>query len=79
MKIKDESNLPEHITYDEYQSILNEIVNNQHRHYLNQRRVTFFKARNMPLVKCMWELGGRISDILNIEADNIDFQNKIIV
>ncbi len=36
MKIKDESDLPQHITYNEYQSLLNEIMNNPYTHYLNK-------------------------------------------
>jgi len=79
MKIKDESDLPDHISYNEYQSILNEIMNNPYTHYLNKNRIPFLKARDMLLVKCMWELGGRISDILNIGPEDIDFQNKLIV
>lgn len=79
MKIKDKSDLPEHISYNEYQSLLNEIATNPYTHYLNKDKILFLKARGMLIVKCMWELGGRISDILNIEAIDIDFQNKIIV
>ncbi|MGE9811613.1 tyrosine-type recombinase/integrase [Ferroplasma acidiphilum] len=79
MKIKDESDLPQHVTYSEYQSILNEIANNPYTHYLSKDRIPFLKARDTLMVKCLWELGGRISDILNIETGDIDFQNKIIV
>ena len=35
MKIKDETDLPPHITYDEYQSLINEVINNLYNHYLN--------------------------------------------
>ncbi len=79
MKIKDETDLPEHITYGEYQNLLNEIANNPYNHYLNKKIIPYLKARDMLMVKCMWELGGRISDILNIEAQDIDFQNKLIL
>lgn len=79
MKIKDETDLPEHISFNEYESLLNEIANNPYTHYLNKERIPFLKARDMLLIKCMWELGGRISDILNIEAGDIDFQSKLIV
>ena len=37
MKIRDESDLPPHITYDEYQSLINEITNNPYNHYLNKQ------------------------------------------
>jgi integrase/recombinase XerD len=79
MKIKDESELPPHITYNEYQSLINEIINNPYNHYLNKKIIPYLKARDVLLVKCMWELGGRISDILNIEAKDIDFINKWVI
>ena len=57
MKIKDESDLPEHIIYYEYQSLTNVIMNNPYNHYLNKKIVPYLKSRDMLLVKCMWELG----------------------
>ncbi|BAB59869.1 integrase / recombinase [Thermoplasma volcanium GSS1] len=79
VKIKDETDLPDHITYDEYQSLINEIINNLYNHYLNSKIIPYLKARDVLLVNCMWELGGRISDILNIEVKDIDFMNKLVI
>ncbi len=53
MKIKDESDLPEHIVYNEYQNVLNEILNNPYTDYLNKERIPFLKARDILMVKCM--------------------------
>jgi len=79
MKIKDETDLPEHISYNEYQSLINEITNNPYTHYLNKDKIPFLKNRDVLLVKCMWNLGGRISDILNIEVKDINFTSFIII
>jgi len=79
IKIKDETDLPEHITYNEYQSLINEIINNPYNHYLNKKVIPYLKSRDVLLIKFMWELGGRISDILNIETEDIDFINKLVV
>ena len=79
MRIKDEHDLPPHITYNEYQSLLNTIENEEYRHYLNKKLVPFLKARDKLLVMMMWELGGRISDIINIKSTDVDFSKKEIV
>ncbi len=79
MKVKDESDLPAHVTYGEYQSILNEIENNPYYHYLNKKIIPYLKARDSLLVKMMWELAGRISDVLALEVADIDFQGKMVI
>ena len=78
MKVKDESNLPPHISYNEYQSLLNEIENNEYRHYLNKKLIPYLKDRDKLLMEFMWELGGRISDIIGLKTNDIDFSKKII-
>ena len=78
MKVKDESSLPPHITYNEYQSLLNEIENNEYRHYLNKKLIPYLKDRDKLLMEFMWELGGRISDIIGLKTGDIDFSRKII-
>ena len=79
MKIKDEHDLPPHISYNEYQSLLNAIDNEEYRHYLNKKLVPLLKARDRLLVMMMWELGGRVSDIINIQTKDVDFSKKEIV
>ncbi|KJE49321.1 site-specific integrase [Acidiplasma sp. MBA-1] len=79
MKIKDEHDLPPHISYNEYQSLLNAIDNEEYRHYLNKKLVPFLKARDRLLVMMMWELGGRVSDIINIQTKDVDFSKKEII
>ena len=78
MKVKDESSLPPHISYNEYQSLLNEIDNNEYRHYLNKKLIPYLKDRDKLLMEFMWELGGRISDIIGLKTGDIDFSKKII-
>ena len=78
MKIRDESDLPKHITYNEYQSLLNEIENYEYTNYLDKKKIPRLKARDKLLVQFAWELGGRISDIINIRTRDIDFREKII-
>lgn len=78
MKIRDESDLPKHITYNEYQSLLNEIENNEYTHFINRKIIPFQKARDKLLMQFCWELGGRISDIINIQTKDINFRDKII-
>ena len=78
MRIKDESELPPHITYNDYMSLLNEVENNEYHRYLNKKLVPYLKDRDKLLMEFMWELGGRISDIISIKTDDIDFNNKII-
>ncbi len=78
MKVKDESSLPPHISYNEYQSLLNEIENNEYRHYLNKKAIPYLKDRDKLLMQFMWELGGRVSDIIGLKTDNIDFSKKMI-
>ena len=79
MRVKDEYDLPPHISYNDYQSLLNTIDNEEYRHYLNKKLVPFLKARDKLLVMMMWELGGRVSDIINIQTKDIDFSKKEIV
>ena len=78
MKVKDESSLPPHISYNEYQSLLNEIENNEYRHYLNKKLIPYLKDRDKLLMEFMWELGGRVSDIIGLKTGDIDFSRKII-
>jgi integrase/recombinase XerD len=78
LKIRDESELPAHITYDNYMSLLNEIENNEYHKYLNKKIVPYLKDRDKLLIEMMWELGGRISDIINLKTDNVDFNRKMI-
>ena len=78
MKIKDESSLPPHISYNDYQSLLNEIENNEYHRYLNKKLIPYLKDRDKLLMEFMWELGGRISDIIGLKTDDIDFGKKII-
>ena len=78
MKVKDESSLPPHISYNEYQSLLNEIENNEYRHYLNKKLIPYLKDRDKLLMEFMWELGGRITDIIGLKTNDIDFSKKII-
>lgn len=79
MTIKDETDLSPYIAYDEYRSLINEVINNPYNHYLNKKIIPYLKARDVLLVKCMWELGETISSILNIEAKDIDFINKLVI
>ena len=46
LKIKDESDLPAHITYNDYMSLLNEIENNSYSRYLNKKMVRYLKDRD---------------------------------
>ena len=78
LKIKDESDLPAHITYNDYMSLLNEIENNSYSRYLNKKIVPYLKDRDKLLMEMMWELGGRISDIIDLKPGDIDFNRKII-
>ena len=78
MKVKDESNLPPHISYNEYQSLLNEIENNEYHRYLNKKLIPYLKDRDKLLMEFIWELGGRISDIIGLKTRDIDFSRKII-
>ena len=78
MRIKDESDLPPHVTYNDYMSLLNEVENNEYHRYLNKKLVPYLKDRDKLLMEFMWELGGRISDIIGLKTGNIDFSKKII-
>ena len=46
MKVKDESSLLPHISYNEYQFLLNEIGNNEYRHYFNKKLIPYMEDRN---------------------------------
>jgi integrase/recombinase XerD len=78
LKIKDESDLPAHVTYNDYMSLLNEIENNSYSRYLNKKIVPYLKDRDKLLMEMMWELGGRISDIIGLTPGDVDFNRKII-
>ena len=78
LRIKDESDLPPHVTYNDYMSLLNEVENNEYRRYLNKKLVPYLKDRDKLFMEFMWELGGRISDIIGLKTDDIDFSRKII-
>ena len=78
LRIKDELELPPHITYNDYMSLLNEVENNEYHRYLNKKLIPYLKDRDKLLMEFMLELGGRISDIISIKTDDIDFNNKII-
>ena len=78
MRIKDESELPQHVTYNDYMSLLNEVENNEYHRYLNKKLVPYLKDRDKLLMEFMWELGGRISDIIGLKTSDVDFNKKII-
>ena len=46
---------------------------------MNKKLVPFLKARDKLLVMMMWELGGRVSDIISIQTKDIDFVLKKII
>ena len=55
MRIKDESDLPPHVTYNDYMSLLNEVENNEYHRYLNKKLVPYLKDRNKLLMEFMTE------------------------
>lgn len=79
LRIKDESELPPHITYHDYMSLLNEVDNNEYHRYMNKKLIPYLKDRDKLLMEFMWELGGRVSDIISLKTENIDFNKKIII
>lgn len=78
LKVRDESDLPPHISYNEYLSLLNAVENNQYPHFINRKIIPYQKDRDKLLIQMLWNLGGRISDVINIKREDIDFKNKII-
>jgi integrase/recombinase XerD len=78
LRIKDESELPPHITYNDYMSLLKEVENNEYHRYLNKKLIPYLKDMDKLLMEFMWALGGGISDIICLKTGDIDFNKKII-
>lgn len=62
MTLKNISDLPKHISYENYNKLLNNITNIKHK--------LFFYL--------LWITGGRVTDICELKVDDFDFNKKII-
>ncbi len=59
----------EYITYTEYKALLNEAYKNNN---------TYRNNRDTTLIQCLWETGLRIGDVLNLNLNQIDFNENVI-
>jgi len=62
MTLKEISQLPKHITYEEYNKLLDKIKNKKHK--------LFFYL--------LWITGGRVTDICNLKVEDFNFETKIL-
>ena len=61
LRIKDESELPPHVTYNDHMSLLSEVKNNEYNRCLNKKLIPYLKYLDKSLMEFILELGGRIS------------------
>lgn len=59
----------EYVTVQEYITILNEAY---------KERNTFRNNRNTTLIQCLWETALRIGDVLNLNMNQIDFEDLVL-
>lgn len=59
----------EYITFEEYKSILSEAYKTSN---------PFRNNRDTTLIQCLWETGLRVSDVLNLNLNQIDFVTNVV-
>lgn len=69
IRLKDYNELPPHLTYQQYQSMLNVID------YKGEMG-SFFKNRDKLILHLLWETGGRAGDIANLKMVDFDLNYK---
>ncbi len=71
--LKNISELPPHITYEEFNSMLQAVDQ-----YYNQKKPTkernHHQDRDKLLLSLMWETGGRVDDICSLKTSDFDFK-----
>jgi integrase/recombinase XerD len=68
----------DHLTLDEFRRLLTAVETKYNDLQRKSIRNLFIKERNKLLFEVMWLTGGRISDILSIRAEDIDFDTRTI-
>ena len=74
-QLKNISELPPHITYEEFNSMLQAVD----KHF-NQKKETekrdYHRDRDKLMLSLMWETGGRIDDICSLKTSDFDFRKR---
>lgn len=66
-----------HLTYNEFQSLLR-ACDIAYEKSCKTKKYQWIRDRDKVLIKIMWETGARITDILNINTNALQFQNHSI-
>lgn len=67
MQAKNMDRVPAHITFNQHKAIIRWIEENKRGFYLD---------RNLLFTRLLWETGGRVNDICQLNRENIDFERK---
>lgn len=74
-QLKNIATLPPHITYEEYNTMLQAVDQ-----YFNQKKETekrnHHRDRDKLMLSLMWETGGRIDDICQLKTTDFDFKKR---
>ena len=73
---KKEKKLPNYVTYEEYNNIFNDDMNFKH---VSKKGVnTLFMSRDKLIIELFYDTGIRISELVNIKLNDINFSSKEI-
>lgn len=75
--IKNLTELPPHISYDEYQKVL-EAIDEYYDGKKPTQVASKHRFRDKLFFKLMWQTGARVDDLCNMLATDIDFFKKIL-
>jgi len=77
LKIRDISQLPPHITFQEYLKII-EAVNKSFESLPPTDDRLFRQRRDKLFLTCLWETGGRVGDVCDLLVSDIDMYTHVL-
>jgi len=75
--LKNISELPPHISFDEYNKLL-AAVDKYFEGLKPTKKRDFFRARDKLFLFLLWETGGRVGDICNLRVGDFDFNRRVL-
>lgn len=77
MQIKQTTDLPPHITYEQYLKMLDAVEQKYSaRNY--GKKTNFYIHRDKLFLVMLWETGGRISDVCDIQTSDFQFDRQVL-
>lgn len=77
IQIKHLEDLPPHITYEQYMQMYN-VVEKKYSDRKWGKKTQYYIDRDKLFLMLLWETGGRVTDICNIQVSDFDFSRQTL-